>query len=120
MIGDFPGPRTSRQAAHSKLRTIYETIDQKIVRHYGHTWRPVRSLTISSSIWLTYTTNWESSDSSDTEDDSWFEDSHRIEGGLVGHVAFNETIFQLLIDGTCSDVLGSALLRLPNLDQVYV
>jgi hypothetical protein len=146
MIGDSGSHWNSPQASYEKLRLICKTIDQKIVRHYGQRWCKdtcvqldqaslvriqamsrgqiafhVQMLTISCRTLLTWTYNNESSDSSDTENDSWFENGYRMRvDGIVHHYAFNETTFQLLADGICVDTLGSALLRLPNLERVYI
>jgi hypothetical protein len=49
-----------------------------------------------------------------------FLESHRKSYTIVHHAAFDETIFRLLADGTCVDILGSALLGLPNLKRVYI
>jgi hypothetical protein len=146
MIGDSGSHWKSPQASYEKLRLVCKTIDQKIGRHYGQRWCKdtcvqldqaglvriqamsrgqiafhVQTLTISCRTLLTWTYNNESSDSSGTEKDSWLENGYRISAdGTVNHYAFNETTFQLLADGTCADTLGSALLRLPNLERVYI
>jgi hypothetical protein len=97
MIGDSFSDWTRPKASYETFRAICKTIDQKIVRHYGQKWCKdtsiklnqaglariqaisrgqiafhVQTLTVSCDTLLTSTCNNESSESSDTEDDSWF------------------------------------------------
>ncbi|KAH7075378.1 hypothetical protein BKA63DRAFT_594795 [Paraphoma chrysanthemicola] len=134
-----------RRAQFQRLRATSKKIDDKIIRFYGQEWYKavyvrlcdsgltrlitisqgqlafhVEAISISCDTLLDEHVFNTSSESSDAKDDPWYEDNQRARYGRNTKIAFDETNFSMLMNGTVAQSLGSALPKFPNMKRVSI